>query len=319
MKLKFFLNLIKEIIKIRFNMREIAFKVQKIDDNFVVLGNAYAYIYLIKVNNLNILIDTGTAFFGNKVKDYLKSESIEKIDYLLLTHSHYDHIGGVPIILKNFKVEHIFAHSYFKNVFKSQKAISVINNLNKIELSVLDPFLKYEFEPFEITNEVKENDFLDFGKIKILFYETPGHTKDSVSYYILPYKIIIPGEAIGVPNKDDTYILPQFLSSFENYIESINKIKNLDIEIIGLPHEHLIFGKENVKNYIQLSLKTTYEYAKIIEEAIMEYKNFDKILDYLTEEIHQKKNIRQPIHAFRENLKAQIIAISRFKNLEIKF
>ena len=205
-----------------------------------------------------------------------------------------------------------------KNVLKSEKAIRIINNLNKIELSVLDPFLNYEFEPFEITNEVRENDFLDFGKIKILFYETPGHTKDSVSYYILPYKIIIPGEAIGVPNKDDSYILPQFLSSFETYIESINKIKNLDIEIVGLPHEHLIFGKENVKNYIENSLKSTYEYAQIIENAIVEYKNFDKILDYLTEEIHQKKNIRQPIHAFRENLKAQIIVISRLKNLEIK-
>jgi len=299
-------------------MREIDFKVQKLDENFFVLGNAYAYIYFIKVDRFNILIDTGTAFFGNKLKDYLKSQNIEEIDYLLLTHSHYDHIGGVPVILKNFRVKNIFAHSYLKNVLKSEKAIRIINNLNKIELSVLDPFLNYEFEPFEITNEVRENDFLDFGKIKILFYETPGHTKDSVSYYILPYKIIIPGEAIGVPNKDDSYILPQFLSSFETYIESINKIKNLDIEIVGLPHEHLIFGKENVKNYIENSLKSTYEYAQIIENAIVEYKNFDKILDYLTEEIHQKKNIRQPIHAFRENLKAQIIVISRLKNLEIK-
>jgi len=299
-------------------MREIDFKVQKLDENFFVLGNAYAYIYFIEVDRFNILIDTGTAFFGNKLKDYLKSQNIEEIDYLLLTHSHYDHIGGVPVILKNFRVKNIFAHSYLKNVLKSEKAIRIINNLNKIELSVLDPFLNYEFEPFEITNEVRENNFLDFGKIKILFYETPGHTKDSVSYYMLPYKIIIPGEAIGVPNKDDSYILPQFLSSFETYIESINKIKNLDIEIVGLPHEHLIFGKENVKNYIENSLKSTYEYAQIIENAIVEYKNFDKILDYLTEEIHQKKNIRQPIHAFRENLKAQIIVISRLKNLEIK-
>ncbi len=300
-------------------MREMDFKVQKIDDNFIILGNAYAYIYFIKVNELNILIDTGTAFFGNKLKEYLKSQNIEKIDYLLLTHSHYDHIGGVPIILKNFRVVNIFAHSYLKNVLKSQKAISTINNFNKIELSVLDPFLKYEFEPFEITNEVKENDFLDFGKIKILFYETPGHTKDSVSYYVLPYKIIIPGEALGVPYKNDSYILPQFLSSFENYIESINKLKKLDIEIIGLPHEHLIFGRENVKNYIEESLKTTYEYAEIIQNAIIKYENFNKILDYLIDEIHEKKNIRQPIHAFRENLKAQIIAISRLKNLEIKF
>lgn len=162
-------------------MREIDFKVQKLDENFFVLGNAYAYIYFIKVDRFNILIDTGTAFFGNKLKDYLKSQNIEEIDYLLLTHSHYDHIGGVPVILKNFRVKNIFAHSYLKNVLKSEKAIRIINNLNKIELSVLDPFLNYEFEPFEITNEVRENDLLDFGKIKILFYETPGHTKDSTS------------------------------------------------------------------------------------------------------------------------------------------
>ena len=56
MKLKFFFNLIKEVIKIRFNMREIEFKVQKIDENFFVLGNAYAYIYFIKFDKLNICL-----------------------------------------------------------------------------------------------------------------------------------------------------------------------------------------------------------------------------------------------------------------------
>ena len=177
--------------------------------------------------------------------------------------------------------------------------------------------MKYEFKPFEITDEVKEGDSLNFGDIKIEFFETPGHTKDSVSYYILPYKILVLGEAGGVPNKDDSYILPQFLSSLEDYLNSLNKIMNLEIEILGLPHEHLIFGKENIKNYLQSSLKTTYEYVEIIQKAIIELKNFEKIMDYLTEEIHQKKNISQPIHAFRENLKAQIIAVARSKNLTL--
>ena len=108
-------------------MRELEFKANKIDENLEVLGNAYAYIYYLKVNNLNILIDTGTAFYGEKLKNHLKERGVEKIDYLLLTHSHYDHIGGVPILIENFQVNRIFAHSYMKNVFKSQRAINLIN------------------------------------------------------------------------------------------------------------------------------------------------------------------------------------------------
>lgn len=300
-------------------MRETNFKVNKIDENLEVLGNAYAYIYLIKTKNKNILIDTGTAFYGNKIKDYLKEIGIKKIDYLLLTHSHYDHIGGVPIILENFQVDRIFAHSYMKNVLNSQRAINLINQLNNIELKVLSPFTKYEFKAFEITDEVKEGNFIEIDNIKILFFETPGHTKDSVSYYILPYKLIVLGEAAGVPNKDDTYVFPQFLSSVEDYINSIKKIMNLDIEILGLPHEHIILGKENVKNYLDASLNSTYEYIQIIERAILEIREFEKIMDYLTDEIHEKRNIRQPIHAFRENLKAQIIAVARLKQLNLKF
>ncbi len=318
MKLKFLLNLIKQIISVRLDMRETEFKAIKIDDNLDVLGNAYAYVYLINVDDKLILIDTGTAFYGDKIKNYLKEKGIQRINYLLLTHSHYDHIGGVPILLENFQVDRIFAHSYVKNVLNSQKAIKLINHLNKIELKILSPFMKYEFKPFEITDEVKEGNMLEFSKIKIQFFETPGHTRDSVSYYVLPYKILILGEAAGVPNKDDTYIFPQFLSSLDEYINSLKKITNLDIEILGLPHEHLIIGKENVKNYLKISLKTTYEYVQIIEKAILEIKEFEKIMDYLTGEIYEKKNIRQPIHAFRENLKAQIIAIARSKNLNLK-
>ncbi|MEO0203259.1 MAG: MBL fold metallo-hydrolase [candidate division WOR-3 bacterium] len=298
-------------------MREIEFKINKIDNKFEILGNAYAYIYHFNVKDLSILIDTGTAFYGYKLRDYLKERGIKKIDYLLLTHSHYDHIGGVPILIESFDVKRIFAHSYIRNVFKSQRAINLINKLNLLELRILDPGLKYEFKTFEITDEVKENLTLDFEDIKIQFFETPGHTKDSVSYYVLPYKILILGESAGVPNRDNTYILPQFLSSIEDYLNSISKIMKLEIEILGLPHEHIIFGKENVKSYLEHSLKTTYEYIEIIQSAIIEQKSLEKILDYLTQEIHQKKRISQPIHAFRENLKAQIIAVARSKNLTL--
>lgn len=317
MKIKLLIRLISQIIRVWKDMRELEFKVIDIDKNFKVLGNAYAYMYYINANGKNVLIDTGTAFYGYKLRDFLRGIDIKNIDYLLITHSHYDHIGGVPIILESFNVGRIFAHGYIKNVLTSQRAISLIENLNRIELKILNPLLSYSFKSFEITDEVKEGNILDFEDIKIHFLETPGHTRDSVSYYILPWKILIPGEACGVPNSDDTYILPQFLSSLSQYISSIEKVMKLDIEILGLPHEHLIFGKENVKQYLENSLKTTYEYVQIIENAIKNIGDFEKVMDFLTEEIHTKKHIRQPIHAFRENLKAQVIAVSREKGISV--
>ncbi len=39
---------------------------------------------------------------------YLKKEGIEKIDYLVATHKHGDHIGGIPYILENFPVGAVY-------------------------------------------------------------------------------------------------------------------------------------------------------------------------------------------------------------------
>ena len=36
--------------------------------------------------------------------DYLKSQGVEKLDYLVMTHPHADHIGGMPEVLEAFPV-----------------------------------------------------------------------------------------------------------------------------------------------------------------------------------------------------------------------
>ncbi|WP_084284441.1 ComEC/Rec2 family competence protein [Clostridium lundense] len=63
---------------------------------------------LIKGNNLNILIDTGTELTSHKVIRYLNKERISKINYLIITHYHDDHYGGLEKILKAKKVEKLY-------------------------------------------------------------------------------------------------------------------------------------------------------------------------------------------------------------------
>jgi len=49
---------------------------------------------LVQQGSSNMLIDTGTNASTSALMSYLKNQNIKKIDYLVLTHPHEDHIGG---------------------------------------------------------------------------------------------------------------------------------------------------------------------------------------------------------------------------------
>ncbi len=63
---------------------------------------------LLEIEGKSALIDTGNLISGPRLVKYLKEKGIEKLDYLILTHPHPDHIGGVFFILPALKVEKIY-------------------------------------------------------------------------------------------------------------------------------------------------------------------------------------------------------------------
>ncbi|WP_461810099.1 ComEC/Rec2 family competence protein [Faecalimonas sp.] len=63
---------------------------------------------LIQSGGKNLLIDGGTNSTGGKVVEYLRQEGITYLDYVVGTHGHEDHIGGIDAILYNFQVGELF-------------------------------------------------------------------------------------------------------------------------------------------------------------------------------------------------------------------
>jgi len=55
-----------------------------------------------------MLIDAGNRGDGEKIVGYLKNKEISKIDYLIATHPHADHIGGMSDIVDSFDIGKIF-------------------------------------------------------------------------------------------------------------------------------------------------------------------------------------------------------------------
>lgn len=62
---------------------------------------------LVHVGDSAMLIDAGNRGDGPGIVNYIRSQGINKLDYLILTHPHADHIGGAAEVVKSFDIEKI--------------------------------------------------------------------------------------------------------------------------------------------------------------------------------------------------------------------
>ena len=78
-------------------------------NNAVQQGDAH----LISKNNKHMLVDTGHAKYATNVLiPFLKNKHIDTIDYILITHPHNDHYGGIKSLIEN----HIHIHTIYMNM-----------------------------------------------------------------------------------------------------------------------------------------------------------------------------------------------------------
>jgi len=93
---------------------------------------------LISDNGTTLLIDAGNYEDGPYITEYLKQLGITKIDYLIGTHAHEDHIGGMGNIIDNFEIGYFIMPESPSNItIKAYKEME-ISRLNK-DLPVTTP------------------------------------------------------------------------------------------------------------------------------------------------------------------------------------
>ena len=71
--------------------------------HFIDVGQADSI--LIKQDNNYMLIDGGNNEDGDMLVKYLKEQGVEKLDYIIATHPHEDHIGGLDDVLNEFDTD----------------------------------------------------------------------------------------------------------------------------------------------------------------------------------------------------------------------
>jgi glyoxylase-like metal-dependent hydrolase (beta-lactamase superfamily II) len=280
----------------------------KIASNVFVIHDSMFPIYLIR-GPKNIMIDCSILAKGPEIEAGLANIlGNDKIDTVLLTHSHYDHTGACAYLQAkhNFNV---LTSQRTKEILQNPKAIEFIDKLNQEFKRLLNQDNSMRVIMPENISAVHEGEKIPISQNQWLqVYETPGHTRCSLSFLLQPENILFPGDAAGVMEKNNT-VKPLFLSSYTQYIASLEKISALDAEILALPHNQVIKGRKNIKSFFNRSLQETQKLKNIIFQELQIGTDFNAIAEKLLNLEYSLPTINGPREALLINLTAMVKSI----------
>lgn len=156
------------------------------------VGQGDSILIRFPYNKQVILLDTGGLVNSdykvttNKTIPYLKSRGITKIDYLILTHGDYDHMGEAINLSENFKVEKVILNC------------GEYNELEQVLIKLLD---KNKIPHYSCIKELN----IDDNKLYFLNNKNYGNENDNSSVIytkIKNYKFLFMGDA-GVEVEED--------------------------------------------------------------------------------------------------------------------
>lgn len=186
-------------------------------------------VYLYMCEQGMAIIDSAT--YSSDVDKYiipaLKELGISQRDvkYLLLTHRHGDHSGGIRRLAELFP-DAIVGTSY----------------------------------PLEIANRIDlEDNKILFGSLKGI--HLPGHTDHTFGFFDTATKTLLSGDCLQL---DGVGKYRNGIQNFEQYAASVNRLKQMDIDRIVAAHEFdplgsLAEGKQGIMDYLNACIRIAEE------------------------------------------------------------
>lgn len=225
---------------------------------FLDVGQGDTAIFM--ANNKVVVIDSFTG-----VENFLKSNGVNKIDYLILTHSHEDHIKESQSLINKFEVSNLILSKYDNGYnLKTKSTTKVINSSSK-NLITKNDFSMLFYGPLRNYHDINNNSLvfkliyddntvlftgdieleaeidlvnkygyeLKSDLLKVAHHGSKTSTSDLFLNYVNPLNAVI---SVG---KDNKYNLPN--------IEITNKLYNSGISIYNTSiNNTIIFYKKKI-------------------------------------------------------------------------
>jgi len=203
-------------------------------------------VFLLTNGRRNLLIDSSIPRLWNKIQKTLNGLNIRNIDYLILTHAHFDHVGNAHKIKEKYKA---------LVIIHKKEAVYIISGENpRIEGStfftrffvkyIAEPFLRFcRYEPCQYDFVVDTVFDLRYIGFDAYIMHTPGHTSGSVSV-IVDNEVAIVGDTMFGIFKNS--IFPPYAEDVRQMIQSWGRL--LDTGCYAFIPSH---GSVNTRQLVQ--------------------------------------------------------------------
>ncbi len=278
----------------------------------VTYGTANCELILFFGKSKVALIDAGMAYCAPRIIENIEKALAKRgrktLDYVILSHSHYDHVGALPFFIKRWPKLKIFASEKCKKVFESENARKVFKRLGENARDSYGAGLwnntEIPTEPFRVDVVVKEGDRIEIGEQKGEEYfkvlETKGHTDCSLAFGYEPAHILFASESTGVYLNHE-YIHSAILKSFAESMKSAEKCSAYGADRIISPHYGFV-PRALTEQYFEIFRECAENEKELIlylRERLDSYEDLMKA--YTAVFWNSDRNKEQPIGAFLAN------------------
>ena len=198
---------------------------------------ADAAVYFVCFGGKAALIDAGTGRGHDKLRSHIVECGVDtsEIEYLFLTHCHYDHTGGAEQAKDAFGCK-IVAHELDAPYLEMGD--------NEVTAA---RWYGAALKPFHVDHKItssQESFVLGNGTIQSFY--TPGHSPGSVVYMVESAgRKILFGQDVHGP------LDASLLSDREDYIRSLKFLLSLNVDILCEGHFGIFEGREKIREYIE--------------------------------------------------------------------
>lgn len=230
-------------------------KVVKINDS-IYMAPTTGNVYMVTTPAGNVVIDTALAEQAADARKLLVAENRGPVKYIILTHGHADHIGGIPlwkeagtqIVAQRNYVEFLNYTTRLEAFFAPRNGAAFSRPQEEVGPwagnygAKIDPTILFD-EHYEFT----------VGGIEFQLFSTPGETPDHLTVWLPAYKIAFMGDnyaGIGIPEPmsfPNIYALRGTKPRWAlDWINSIDKVLSLKPDILLSGHGDPIVGNEEI-------------------------------------------------------------------------
>ena len=273
-----------------------------------IIGTVFS-IYFIR-DKSNVIIEPGPAALIPAIRKALRELSLPDPAYIIPTHIHLDHGGGLGELM------HLFPHA--KAVLNQQGAKHAFDPAHLIASTKMafgadfeDVYGKIIPVPQSRTEIIQDNSTLSIGNRNLLFIDTPGHAPHHIAIFDNMTRGLFCGEALGLIYKPGAPPLPATAPpSFDPdlYIKSMLRLRELKPKLLFYSHGGVEHEPEKT---IAAVIENTKMFGEVVLRALKSERTEQAVIQNIGEYIRNRfafemeeyelgSNVRAYLHYFKK-------------------